>query len=80
MTRYRITVIEWEAMLAAQGGLCAICRQPMRRPVTDHDHASGKVRGILCHPCNIKLHALDSWPHHDAAIQYLAARGAACAS
>lgn len=27
--------------------------------------------GLLCHPCNIKLHALDKWTHRDAAVAYL---------
>lgn len=74
-TRYGITLEARDELIAKQGGVCAICAGPMSRAVIDHDHATGKVRGVLCHPCNIKLHALDKWPHRNAAVAYLG-RGA----
>lgn len=51
---YGISVEQFDAMLAAQGGLCAICRT---RPATDtdHSHVSGMVRGILCTRCNLGI-------------------------
>lgn len=73
-TRYGLTPAEVDAIREEQGGACAICRGQMARECIDHDHATGKVRGLLCHPCNIKLHAIDKWPHRDAAFRYL--RGA----
>jgi hypothetical protein len=46
-------------LYAAQDGLCAICAEPMllgttlaRQACVDHDHDTGKVRGILCNHCN----------------------------
>lgn len=44
-------------MLATQGGRCAICRElPGRKALhVDHDHASGRVRGLLCFRCNAGL-------------------------
>ena len=72
-TRYGVTPERVEQTIAAQGGACAICCGEMKRPVIDHDHATGKVRGILCHPCNLKLHPLESWPHLAAATAYLEA-------
>lgn len=46
-------------MREKQGGVCALCDGIMERPVVDHCHASGAVRGILCHPCNVKLPAIE---------------------
>ena len=52
--RYGITFEQYTAMLAAQAGGCAICGKSEKLRV-DHCHATGKVRGILCHGCNIGL-------------------------
>lgn len=49
--RYGITAEEADAMLERQGGLCAICRAAPAAHV-DHDHATGKVRALLCFNCN----------------------------
>ena len=57
--RHGITVEEYDRMLRAQHGVCAICRQPPmgttpnnRRLHVDHDHATGVRRGLLCSTCN----------------------------
>lgn len=43
-------------MLDAQQGLCAICGDEFEgEPMVDHDHKTRKVRGLLCHHCNIGL-------------------------
>jgi Recombination endonuclease VII len=49
--RYGITAEEADAMLASQGGLCAVCRSAPAQHV-DHDHVTGKVRALLCFNCN----------------------------
>jgi hypothetical protein len=49
--RHGITAEAADAMLEAQGGLCAICRAAPAVHV-DHDHSSGRVRALLCFNCN----------------------------
>jgi len=49
--RYRLTLEEFDRLVERQGGLCAICREAPATDV-DHDHKTGRVRGILCEPCN----------------------------
>ena len=54
---YGITIEDYDRMYEEQGGRCAICRtdQPGgagERFSVDHDHETGKVRGLLCNNCN----------------------------
>lgn len=61
-TRYKITLAEREALLAAQGGVCAVCSGNdwgRRGDNLDHCHATDRVRGILCQKCNTTLGRLD---------------------
>lgn len=51
---------ERDAMLAAQGGKCALPSCRTTEPggsgwCVDHDHTTGVVRGVLCHSCNVGL-------------------------
>jgi hypothetical protein len=58
--RYGITENQFEEMRLAQNNCCAICGKAfpadggfkMSRPFIDHDHDTGKVRGLLCDGCN----------------------------
>src|SRR2546427_2751606 len=56
-TRYGLSVEKYGQILAMQRGVCAICSRPpkTRRLSVDHDHETGKVRGLLCYPCNSRL-------------------------
>lgn len=53
---------EYRIRLAAQDGVCAIhgcgAKPKTRRLDIDHDHATGRVRGLLCHRCN---RAMPAW-------------------
>ena len=54
-TRYGITSEEYERILHRQGGACALCFQeppPGKHLHVDHDHTTGKIRGLLCYTCN----------------------------
>lgn len=53
---YGIDVLEYLEMVKNAGGICAICgRSSAKRLSVDHDHETGKVRGLLCAPCNLIL-------------------------
>jgi hypothetical protein len=45
---------DWQEMYRKQGGKCAICKchQRYQNLAVDHDHKSGKFRGLLCVNCN----------------------------
>ena len=60
---YNLTPEQTKAMFDRQRGSCAICFKPLdfNNPkgswAIDHNHATGKVRGILCYNCNRGLGA-----------------------
>ena len=69
---YGITLVQYNEMLEAQGGRCAACRQKettcdprtkmLKNLCVDHDHDTGKVRGLLCSGCNSALGHLKESP------------------
>jgi hypothetical protein len=69
---YGITRADYEALLMAQGGVCGICHGPSRyrrmdgtlsgRFAIDHDHKTGRVRGLLCDQCNRLIGHLEKDP------------------
>lgn len=72
--RFGITGDDYQRLLAAQNGVCAICAGTNgdRRLCVDHDHNDGHVRGLLCGECNSGLGLLgDSASRLLAAAAYL---------
>lgn len=74
--KYGISIEKYEEMVAAQAGVCAICKgPPVGRGsclVVDHDHTSSKTRSLLCARCNTMLGlAKESEETLQAAIEYL---------
>lgn len=72
--RFQMPASDLAAMLAAQGGCCALCGDPPKRKqlALDHDHRTGRVRAFLCHPCNGALGLFRDDPERLArAIRYL---------
>lgn len=68
-TLYGMTLEQYRELDAAQGGVCAICRQPpakrgytSNRLHVDHDHQTGRVRGLLCEHCNHAIGKLEDSP------------------
>lgn len=70
---YGISPEEYNALLQKQSGRCAICEQPPKKTLhVDHCHETGRVRGLLCHFCNIGLgHFGEDIERMKRAIRYL---------
>lgn len=79
--RYGLTREDCLGIIRSQHGLCPICKQtlhqfPCRVVHIDHDHVTGKVRGILCATCNLLLGmAHDDILTMQSAIRYLEYHG-----
>lgn len=80
--KFGISVEEYDRMKMEQGGVCAICNETeriiesrtnkVRNLAVDHDHVSGKIRGLLCYRCNTTLGKFnDDLSLFRAAIEYL---------
>lgn len=54
--KYGITEVEYVFKLNTQGNCCALCKKPhkqgTRRFHVDHNHKTGRVRGLVCFYCN----------------------------
>lgn len=67
---------EYAQLYELQGRVCALCQRATGRSkklAVDHDHRTGKVRGLLCSPCNKDVlgHARDSVAYFRRCIDYL---------
>jgi len=81
LENYGITSIEYNKILKKQNGVCAICGKSeslkiknttKRRLTIDHEHKTGKIRGLLCTKCNLGIgNFLDDINIMEKAIKYL---------
>ena len=82
---YRVSFDEYMAIWKMQGGVCAICKSPhsgnrkVRDLIIEHDHTTGRVRGLTCQFCNHGLAGFkDNIDNLKAAILYLEKHHATC--
>lgn len=80
LRKYGMSLDDFIAMLDAQDHQCAICHEHHdeveRGLYIDHDHTTGKVRGLLCHRCNAGIGFFrDSVQYLEDAAEYLRVRG-----
>ncbi len=69
---YGMSLDEYRARLAAQGGGCALCGNRTRMMAVDHCHETGRIRGILCNVHNRAIGVLgDTVGHMERVVRYL---------
>ena len=72
---YGISLEDYDRLFLGQGKKCAICKSARANGKgwhVDHDHETGRIRGILCHFCNLGIgHFKDDVASIDRAISYL---------
>ena len=76
--KFGITIEDFDRMVESQNGLCAICegenvkiRGKVVALAVDHNHKTGKVRGLLCNGCNTSLGRFKTIVMLKKAIKYL---------
>jgi hypothetical protein len=67
-----MTLEDYNARVASQGGCCAICgRKPRQRLAVDHNHDTGQIRALLCLGCNTTLGAIERVGSAEPFTRYL---------
>lgn len=69
--RYGITRAQRDEIMRRQNHCCAMCGKQTDRLVVDHDHGTGRVRGLLCLTCNFELGTIEDSVFMEAAHHYL---------
>jgi hypothetical protein len=59
---YGLPLARYKQMFKEQNLRCAICKRNGQKLNVDHDHVTGKVRGLLCLRCNTLI--LPTVEHH----------------
>ena len=74
---YNISPKDYQNLISNQNNKCAICKQEFNpdknksKPHIDHNHDTGKVRGLLCHTCNTRLAVIENKEFLNTALKYL---------
>ena len=79
LARYKMTRNDMIQMHESQDGKCALCDKPVnmfdrRKSASgyiDHDHGTGKVRAVLCHPCNTSIGYIEKKLDINRILNYL---------
>jgi hypothetical protein len=53
--KYGLTREQYDKMVQECDSTCAICNKKVEKICVDHDHKTGKIRGLLCHNCNTSI-------------------------
>ena len=80
--KHGLSIADYDELLEKQDGVCAICGKPEtykenQNLAVDHDHETGRVRGLLCRKCNLGIGQLQDDPSLLwKALEYLVQHGA----
>jgi DNA repair exonuclease SbcCD ATPase subunit len=74
--RYGLTIEDFFNLYKAQDGACPICGEPLNQEskttVVDHDHVTGKIRGVVHHKCNTAIGYVERFRDRlQAILEYL---------
>lgn len=73
LKRYTLTSNQYDELMRSQDSKCAICNMVPETICVDHDHVTGKVRGLLCDRCNKGLGFFkDNLTYLESAMHYIA--------
>lgn len=67
--KHGVDKIMFDAMYFDQDGSCVLC--PREATVIDHDHSTGRVRGLLCHGCNVRISYIEKPKMLEKALAYI---------
>ena len=75
-SRYGVSKRDWNRILAAQGGTCALCTRGPEH--IDHNHKTGVVRGLLCAGCNLAINRVEEPGWSAKAQTYVSTSNTGC--
>ena len=70
---YGLTLAQYDKLLASQDGRCVLCNhvQTGKRLSVDHDHITGRIRGLLCITCNTDIGRYEKLAARPRIAEYL---------